>query len=321
MVDELNNRKISVLVATYNPKVDDLLRSLKSIILQKEICVEIVITDDGSKEFPEDEVNNFFDKHSFVRFKIVRNAENRGTVYNFLSGAPKCTSEYIKVLGQGDILFDEYTLRDLLNFDQLHNVDLLGSEAVCFKEIDGIASIEECDAMPQLSYCYNSPFLQRRTSILFEDDAQGSTLLYRKAIFVEYLNEVAGKLKFIEDKTQKLMILDGKVVRYYNRAAVYYECSQGISNNSKRQTEINQDRIELNNLILKRLDDNTRFRKAFIKNQTHKHNLSIKYSRIESIRWAFCNFGFVFYRIRKERFPRKTITAITPSFLHKCMDN
>lgn len=56
--------------------------------------------------------------------------------------------------------------------ERFHQV---GTEAICFREIDGKATIEECDATIEL--LLKISIFQRRISILFEDDTQGATLL------------------------------------------------------------------------------------------------------------------------------------------------
>ena len=53
--------EISVIVACYNPDWRKLKATLKSIIKQNDICLEIIIADDGSKICSDDKIKELFD--------------------------------------------------------------------------------------------------------------------------------------------------------------------------------------------------------------------------------------------------------------------
>lgn len=308
---------ISVLIATYNPHINDVLRTIRSVIYQKGIDVQVVVTDDGSKEFPKEEIEGLFKAECLENYKLVVNKENQGTIKNFLQGASYCTGTYIKVLGQGDLLLDEYTLKDLVDFAESNELDLVASKAVYFQKVIDTYRIVKADDMPQFPNLYSSPFWQKRLSVLFEDDAQGATLLYKKEKFIKYLMEVADKVVFIEDKIQKLMILDGCKVRFYNRVCIFYESTCGISNNTSREMILHKDKMALNEIILSHIASNG-FKKEFRNHQMYKERLRVRYSRIDSFKWSFCARGYFVYRIKKRLFPKKTDTAINCNFIDRC---
>ena len=55
-----NSVEVSVLVLTYNSNLDKLIDTVKSVIDQRGVSLEIVISDDGSKVKHFDELKDFF---------------------------------------------------------------------------------------------------------------------------------------------------------------------------------------------------------------------------------------------------------------------
>ena len=56
---------LSAVIVTYNPNTNKLLTTIKSVLIQRDINLEIIISDDGSKTFPEKEVKDFFERYNF----------------------------------------------------------------------------------------------------------------------------------------------------------------------------------------------------------------------------------------------------------------
>ena len=72
----------SVVVCTYNSDIDKLFLTLKSILRQKNITYEIIITDDGSSFLEMSRIIEWFQKNNFNDYVIVANPVNLGTVKN-----------------------------------------------------------------------------------------------------------------------------------------------------------------------------------------------------------------------------------------------
>lgn len=116
----------SIIVLTYNPQSDKLFATLESIVQQVNVKFEIIISDDGSKEFPKCKVEKWFEIKKFVHFKILTHDLNCGTVKNYLSALEVADGKYIKSISPGDMLFNNNVLMKLLCFFQQH------SSEVCF---------------------------------------------------------------------------------------------------------------------------------------------------------------------------------------------
>ena len=56
---------VSALVVCYKPNLKKLIMTLKSLIYQKDVCMQIVIADDGSEIDHFDEIKAFFAEINF----------------------------------------------------------------------------------------------------------------------------------------------------------------------------------------------------------------------------------------------------------------
>ena len=67
MLSEIEGYKypVSVLVCDYNPKLKDIIITLRSVLLQKGIKFQIVISDDGSKVNYFEAIRQYFEKMNF----------------------------------------------------------------------------------------------------------------------------------------------------------------------------------------------------------------------------------------------------------------
>ena len=84
-----NDYNITVVVLTYNPVWEKLRATLKSIVEQQDVHLQVVITDDGSKNNHFDKVELFFKEIGFDDFKLISNKNNEGTVINLYRGKSK----------------------------------------------------------------------------------------------------------------------------------------------------------------------------------------------------------------------------------------
>lgn len=83
--------------------------TLKSVLDQDYPNIEIIISDDGSSNFPRDEIEEFLmktKKSNIVNVIILAHKENKGTVKNYNSAIRASTGDYIFPLSCGDVLYD-----------------------------------------------------------------------------------------------------------------------------------------------------------------------------------------------------------------------
>ena len=215
----------SVIVLCYNPNYESLIKTIVSIIKQKEVSFEIIICDDGSRLNYESKLKRWFSEHSFnTPVKYVFNQENRGTIINYLSGIQVADGKYIKPISPGDYLFDSHTLELYKNIFKSTKSDIVYSDAVYYsndaivkkRQYPETSLIFNTDKLPELYCIYGFYFL-------------GATICATKRVLVKYLNIVEGKVLYLEDYSMMTMaLLDGTCINGMNMEMEYQPIQREI---------------------------------------------------------------------------------------------
>ena len=72
----------SVIIVTFNQNLGRILKTLDSILIQKDISFEIIICDDGSENCYEKELRSYFSSRGFGDYNLVfRNFRAVQTTY------------------------------------------------------------------------------------------------------------------------------------------------------------------------------------------------------------------------------------------------
>ena len=93
---------VSVVVLTYNPVMEKLKSTLLSVLNQKNVEIQIIISDDGSKIDFRKEIEELFFEFNFTHYKLFLNKENVGTIENYYFALEKTDSLLIKGISPGD---------------------------------------------------------------------------------------------------------------------------------------------------------------------------------------------------------------------------
>lgn len=244
---------VSIMVVMYNPVSEKLFFTLDSLIGQKEIDFEIVITDDGSKENLFDVIEVYMEEHTFKNYKLVAHEKNRGTVANVYDGLKKCDGKYVKLLGPGDALIDDTALTKWVGH-------LIGSEkkwsfcnVINYRRNQGIVKKESLFAHPQMM----KPYIREDTDgirwnyLILNDLVTGVAMLCDKKILLKYIGKMVGRVIYADDNCYRLMNFYGEVASYYDCALVLYEVGEGISTsgNEEWSRRIQADWITTNEIM------------------------------------------------------------------------
>lgn len=221
--------EISVIVACYNPDWRKLKATLKSIIKQNDICLEIIIADDGSKICFDDKIKELFDFYDFDEYIIVKSDLNGGTVKNFIKGIKIAKGEFVKFISPGDCIFDSNTLSEWYKFNILNNIKVSFGDYHSYLSND--LSIIPTYACPQLTYVYKNTFSNelKFDYLLFNDAILGACLLSERLFTIKYLDEIEDCCKYAEDQIYRLMVARKETIVYFNRSVVWYEQGEGIT--------------------------------------------------------------------------------------------
>jgi glycosyltransferase involved in cell wall biosynthesis len=117
--------KISLCIPQYN-RIEYLLKNLQYIEKQSYSNLEVVISDDCSKDDTEIKIKQLI--KTGYKYPIVysKNENNLGYDRNFRRSVELATGEYVVVLGNDDSLNPEYDINQLVNFLKENNYPEVG---------------------------------------------------------------------------------------------------------------------------------------------------------------------------------------------------
>lgn len=114
---------ISVIVLSYNSGAY-LTEAIDSVLKQDYPLIELIIADDGSKEFNEAVLREHIEKNkrsNIIKYAIIHREHNIGTVKNINQALSVSHGEYIKILGGDDTYPIPYTFSQQVNWIQNNN--------------------------------------------------------------------------------------------------------------------------------------------------------------------------------------------------------
>lgn len=223
---------VSVLLLTYNSDPAQVRRALTAIAGQKEVALEVIISDDGSTKKDFSFLPDFMDRIGLQQWKLLEHATNRGTVYSCLSAAEAATGEYAFTTSPGDFLFDEYVLRDFYRFAKEHNSVCCFGNPVYYGCEEGTPkqSLQYGQPLRPQHYEKDVPAAYGKTAFFAGDWVVGACYFRRLPEFRECLQAIAGKVVYAEDTpTTMFLMAQGNRLYYYDRNMVWYEYGTGIS--------------------------------------------------------------------------------------------
>ena len=224
-------KDISVILVTYNSSWEKTRKTIESILRQKQVDFEIVISDDGSDITNYDKIEEFFREKKFEDYVLVHNKENVGTIKNCIRALNYSQGIYIKAMSPGDLLLENSlkTLYEAILFTQKKWVF---GRMMCVA--DSSKQEMECVAFhlgPQdiKPYEDNNVDLIKYNYICGGDKIAVTTILIEKETWLFYLKQISKYLKYVEDYSYELMINDGIIPAYVPTNVEIYEIGHGIS--------------------------------------------------------------------------------------------
>lgn len=313
-----NTFELSALVVCYEPNLKKLIMTLKSLIYQKDVCLQIVIADDGSEIDHFDDIKKFFEDNNFNDFVLVKNPKNVGTVKNSLTGVNKCKGTYVKGISPGDYLADENSLRTWLDYIKSHNLQVCGADYYCYHFNDE-GKIEYTKNSLTPSIAGLSGYKLRFNYLINNDIFLGAAVICDKDLFYKYLKIIENKVKYTEDNVYRMMAYSGENLGFFNQRTVIYEVGTGIStcNNAKWAKIIKQDFIETDELILTLPSKDKKLQKIY-----HKFcKLNLNWKNLERNKYRFFYYllinGLVLLKIRKRINSRISSCKLPTAWLKK----
>lgn len=112
---------------------------IDSVIMQDYPNIEIIISNDGSDDFNEIELNTYIDtnkSNNIKRVVINNNETNLGTTKNVNKALTFVTGEYIMILAADDALFDKYVFSNFAKYFEENENSLVVTSQCGMYDID-----------------------------------------------------------------------------------------------------------------------------------------------------------------------------------------
>lgn len=224
--------QISVIIASYNPDIYKLKRTIYSVVKQKSISLQLIITDDGSTNNFFTEAEQFLKELNFRDYELIPDKVNHGTVNNIYKALKYVKGEYIKLISPGDYLYLPDTLSKWFKYVKDNNYDLSFGDAVYYIEVDNNMQYVRDITHPEIMRIYKTKQdddVIRKYYVGYEDITLGAATLCRTICMNQYMDEIVGKVIYSEDSIYRIMHADGIVQGYCNFPVIWYEANTGIS--------------------------------------------------------------------------------------------
>lgn len=314
---------VAITVGTYNPIWKKLEATLRSILQQKDVNFQIIISDDGSKYNCFNEVKELFKKYGFSDYIMVAAKRNEGTVSQVYHGLKATNSDYVKPLSPGDLLYDEYTLARWLKFMHETQADITFGDAVFYnlknKKLNIIPHVH--NPMDMTVYQKNASYYDLIINyILFGDGISGASIFARRDMLVRYMKLLLGKVIYAEDFFIRLAILEKKQLFYYPQSVIWYEYADGGISTSGKEKWINllrKDDLAMDEICLSNWssEDSTAI---------HYFNMAVENKRqpnksfVHKFYGYICNPRVAYWRIHRKLFKTYSPTKVDNQFFKKC---
>jgi len=209
----MNNPLVSVVVVTYN-SAKYVLETLDSVKRQTYQNIELIITDDCSKDNTVEIIKDWVDKNKerFVRTYFSESSINSGVSGNCNRGCKAAQGEYIKTIAGDDILENE-AITDFMDYINTNrSVSLIYAQVTLINEKSEITEF------------VNLKIAKKR--LTFDREFQ-SNMVYAPSIFFsksiyDKVNGFDENLK-LEDIDFYLRILDqGGIIEYLEKPVAFY---------------------------------------------------------------------------------------------------
>lgn len=124
--------RISVIVVTYN-SARTVIETLESIYNQTFVNIELIVTDDNSRDDTVERVENWLEekKQRFFNTDIIKAKSNTGVAGNCNRGVRATSTFYYKIIAGDDVLYRD-AIQQYVNFANSHQCAIGVSRVVLF---------------------------------------------------------------------------------------------------------------------------------------------------------------------------------------------
>ncbi len=291
--------EMSVIVLTYYPDYEKLFQTLHSIVGQRDVSFEIIVSDDGSSEFDSEKVKQWFEQQHFEDYTIVANTENKGTVRNALAGVKAAKGDKVKLISPGDYLYDEWVLKRICEFmTERQSITCFGKAAYYSEAENGSLQFHH-NCNPRYIRPYRKENLKaiQNNYLIYKDYILGAVFASDREALLKYLYKIVDKVVYAEDCAVICMVADGIKIDYWDDYMIWYEYGTGIS--TSQSAKWNQRLLQDNEVCFSMIQkEHPEWKKAYQITFDDKYNKRF----LKKVRFFLHNKMTIVYRkMHKEK--------------------
>lgn len=223
----------SVILLNYNASEEQIEHTVMSILNQKDVRFEIIICDDGSRDNHFDYIEELMKIHAFHNYTLLGTDKNMGTVRNALRGLEIAKGKYAKLLGMGDLLYCDTTLREVADFMEENNLQSCFGFIKGYRIKDGeIYPAEHKSPLDIKVYRNKDKKSMEKNILIAEDWVSGVCIFATTQYYYKYISVMKDKVIYCEDWATALALIDDEYLTLLERYVVKYEVGDGVSTTS-----------------------------------------------------------------------------------------
>lgn len=225
---------VSVCVLTYEPDYEKLFTTLTSVVEQKECSYEILIGDDGTADFRQNEIEMWLLRRNFTDYTVIHSAENRGTVHNVMNVLRAARGHYIKLISPGDYFYSSNVLADMISFMNEKDYKIAFGRVCCYQPChDGYKILNTMNPLNLRPYVDNDIPRMKESYLIYGDFPCGAAFIGERRLMLSYTEEILDKIIYGEDGIYAMMFADDISLGFWNENFIWYEYGTGLSMGAK----------------------------------------------------------------------------------------
>lgn len=213
---------VSIIVVTYNSE-DFVIETLESIKEQSYHNIELVISDDESKDRTVEICNDWLNKnsHRFVHFKIIAGKKNIGIPANCNRGIISSEGEWVKLIAGDDILLPNAIEKYIKFVSQYPEAEIIHAKVIRMVHKGDIIEYINAEKSPKTLHHGMTPEIQF-DFLKFSSMVKAPSVLIKKKL-LKNLNYFDESIKLCEDWPFWLKATsNGKKFYFLNEETVFY---------------------------------------------------------------------------------------------------
>ena len=298
---------VSVIILSYK-QFAYIYETIDSVLLQDYPAIEIVIADDGSPNFPQNEIVSYIEKNkrdNIQGYTLLHDGVNVGTVKNINNGIKHSSGEFIKIIAGDDTFYDGKVFSTQVEFLEKNPKYYIVTGKAC-----------ECDEQMKPIYKEQVENTNKVLGTVFELEPKGyfqkcgaehlfpmvtQALCFRRKFFDEF-GLYDERYKLLEDPPmEKRVIINRIPISSVDACVIKHRADVGISANtelfSARRSQYYLDLANyVKNELLSRPQIFPHFKTKYrYKSEMFRYKMSIAKTKKERIMVCITNIDTVFF--------------------------